>query len=201
MEHDRDADRYGPGIGLWRLAQSGAPLDRLRHAYRPAMKRLRDRFGEPVNLGVLSGGEVLYADVIESGRSLRMQSSVGATDPLHCTALGKALLAFRPEEQRAALLPLRLERRTAATVTDRTALEEQLAVIRATGYAIEVGENEEGSYCIAVPVADGQGHAVAALSLSAPVSRYDEGARQGICAALILAAAEVGEVLQGPARG
>ncbi len=199
VQHDSTNDHYAPGLGLWRLAQTAGPSERLKHVCRPHMKRLRARFGETVNLGVLSGGEVLYLDVLESERSLRMQSTIGATDPLHSTALGKVLLAFSPPRQRALLIPPRLERRTPATITDRAALEEQLSIIRTTGHAIEIGENEEGSYCIAAPIPDASGNAIAAISLSAPISRYDETARQAICAALMSAGAELGALIAGPA--
>jgi len=105
------------------------------------MKRLRQRFNETINLGIVSGGEVFYLDVLESERSLRMQSSVGATDPLHSTALGKVFLAFRPANHRAVLVPAVLPKMTENTITDRAILLEQLEIIRTTGYAIEIGEN------------------------------------------------------------
>ncbi len=199
VEHNPEADRYRPGIGLWRLSHSSSPYETLRQAGKPHMKRLRQRFNETINLGVLSGGEVVYLDVLESERSLRMQSSVGATDPLHSTSLGKVFLAFRPPNQRAMLIPPTLPRLTGNTITDRAALLDQLEIIRATGYAIEIGENEEGSYCIAAPILDRRDVAIAAMSLSAPISRYDESSRQAICAGLITACNEIGRTLRGEA--
>lgn len=200
VEHDAGEDRYRPGIGLWRLSHANSPYETLRQACRSHMKRLRERFNETINLGVLSGGEVLYLDVLESERSLRMQSSVGATDPLHSTALGKIFLAFRPVNQRATLIPQTLARHTHNTITDRATLVEQLEIIRTTGYAIEIGENEEGSYCIAAPILDHRDVAVAAISLSAPISRFDESKRQAICAGLITACSEIGRTLRGDPR-
>ena len=76
-------------------------------------------------------------------------------------------------------------------------LLEQLEIIRTTGYAIEIGENEEGSYCIAAPILDARNVAIAAMSLSAPISRYEDSARQAICAGLISATTEVGRILRG----
>jgi IclR family acetate operon transcriptional repressor len=201
IEHDAETDRYRPGLGLWRLAQASGPYDMLKQVCRPHMKQLRLRFNETINLGVLSGGEVLYLDIQESERSLRMQSQIGATDLLHSTALGKVFLAFSTPERRAALLPTALPPVTAKTITNRAELDEQLGIIRTTGYAIEVGENEDGSYCIAAPIRDSRNLAFAALSLSAPVSRYDEGLRQAICAGLISAANAIGKQLAGPADG
>jgi len=199
VEHDAEADRYRPGIGLWRLSHASSPYETLRQACKPQMKQLRQRFNETINLGIVSGGQVFYLDVLESERSLRMQSSVGATDPLHSTALGKVFLAFRPANQRAMLVPAVLPKMTENTITDRAILLEQLEIIRTTGYAIEIGENEEGSYCIAAPILDSRGVAIAAMSLSAPISRFDESARQTICAGLITASNEIGRALRGDA--
>ena len=65
-------------------------------------------------------------------------------------------------------------------------------------HAMEIGENEEGSYCIAAPICDDHNVAIAAMSLSAPISRHDESARQAICAGLISATNEISRALQGP---
>lgn len=199
IEHDAEADRYRPGLGLWRLSHASGPYETLKQVCKPYMKRLRQRFSETINLGVPSGGEVFYLDVLESERSLRMQSSIGATDPLHSTSLGKVFLAFSPPERRELLVAKDLPRLTPNTITDRTALIEQLEIIRTTGYAIEIGENEEGSYCIAAPICDSRNAAIAAISLSAPISRYDESARQAICAGLISATSEISQALRGEA--
>ena len=199
LEHDAEADRYRPGLGLWRLSHASGPYETLKQVCKPHMKRLRQRFNETINLGVLSGGEIFYLDVLESERSLRMQSSIGATDPLHSTSLGKVFLAFSPPERRALLLVDELPQITPNTITDRGKLAEQLEIIWTTGYAIEIGENEEGSYCIAAPIRDGRNVAIAAISLSAPISRYDESARQAICAGLISATSEIARSLHAEA--
>ncbi len=197
IEHEEESDRYRPGLGLWRLSHASGPYETLKQVAKPQMKALRQRFNETINLGVLSGGEVLYLDMQESERSLRMQSSIGATDQLHSTSLGKVFLAFCPPERRQLLIPKSLPRMTENTITDRAKLLEQLEIIRTTGYAIEIGENEEGSYCIAAPILDARNVAIAAMSLSAPISRYEESARQAICAGLISATTEVGRILRG----
>jgi IclR family acetate operon transcriptional repressor len=197
VEHDQTTDRYRPGIGLWSLTHATNPYETLRQTCRPEMKRLQQRFNETVNLGVLSGSDVVYLDIVESERSLRMQAKIGASDPLHSTALGKVLLAFRPPVQRDALLPKSLTRLTPNTIVDRAALLEQLDIIRTTGYAVDLGENEEGSCCLAAPICDDRNFAVAAISLSAPAARMEGAVRQAICANLITAAAEISRALHG----
>jgi DNA-binding IclR family transcriptional regulator len=197
VEHEPDSDRYRPGIGLWWLSHVSNPYETLRQICRPEMKRLQQHFNETVNLGALSGHEVVYLDIIESERSLRMQATVGATDPIHSTALGKVLLAFRPAAHREVLLPQFLPRLTPNTIVDRGELLDQLEIIRTTGYALDLGENEEGSSCLAAPIQDGRGVAVAAISLSAPATRVGGPVRQAMCARLMVACAEISRTLVG----
>ena len=87
VEHEASTDRYRAGLGLWWLSHAANPYERLRQSCRPILKRLQQRFNETVNLGVLSGNEVIYLDIVESERSLRMQARVGASDLIHSTAL------------------------------------------------------------------------------------------------------------------
>ena len=195
VEHEPDSDRYRPGIGLWWLSHTSNPYETLRQICRPEMKRLQQHFNETVNLAALSGHEVLYLDIIESERSLRMQAAIGATDPIHSTALGKVLLAFRPAAHRDALLPQVLPRLTPNTIIDRAQLLDQLEIIRTTGYALDLGENEEGSSCLAAPIRDGRDAAVAAISLSAPATRMGGAVRQAMCGRLMNACAEISRTL------
>jgi IclR family transcriptional regulator, KDG regulon repressor len=196
IEHDETTDRYRPGIGLWRLSHSSNPYEMLRQVCRPYLQELRDKFNETVNLGVIEAGEVLYLDIIESRRSLRMQATIGSSGQLHSTALGKILLAFQPKELREKLLPQVLTPVTARTIVDRKTLFEQIESVRATGYAIDEGEDEEGSCCIAAPILNDKGNAVAAISLSAPETRMGGALRQTICAQLLSASKSIAELLR-----
>jgi IclR family transcriptional regulator, KDG regulon repressor len=197
VEHDAATDRYQAGIGLWWLSHATNPYETLRRICQPAMMQLRAKFNETVNLGVLSGNQVVYLAIVESRWTLRMRAETGALDPVHCTALGKALVAFRPRNQREAILPKVLVPVTKRTIVDRAVLLEQYEVIRTTGYAVDLGENEEGSCCLAAPICDDQGSAIAALSISGPVARVDGDMRQSICASLITACAEISRSLSG----
>jgi IclR family acetate operon transcriptional repressor len=196
VEHDVSADRYRAGLGLWWLSHAANPYERLRQTCRPTLKRLQQRFNETVNLGVLSGNEVIYLDIVESERSLRMQARIGACDPTYSTALGKALIAFRPSAERDTLLPDTLVSRTARTITDRTVLLRELDAIQRSGIAIDRGENEEGSYCVAAPIKDSQGTAIAAISISAPASRMGERVNRSMRASLIKGCGTVSRILQ-----
>ncbi|QIG49333.1 IclR family transcriptional regulator [Nordella sp. HKS 07] len=197
IEHEEATDRYRPGIGLWQLSHSSNPYEMLRQICQPHLQELRDRFNETVNLGVLAASEVLYLDIMESRRSLRMQAKIGSTGHLHSTALGKVLLAFQPRDQAERILPSVLVPMTARTIVDRQRILEQLDVIRATGYAVDEGEDEEGSCCIAAPILNDKGNAIAAMSLSAPDNRMTGVIRQTICAQLIPACHAVAQIIRG----
>lgn len=170
----KDAVRrtYHPGPRLIALSCSVVSgLTVVQHA-RPIIERLHAEFGETVNLGVLSEGEVLYLDMLESRQGLRMAARVGARDPLHSTALGKALLAaLAVDELDRVLDRYHWTRRTPRTITSRGALERELGAIRERGYAVDDGENEEGARCVGAAIRDQYGRPIAALSISAPAAR------------------------------
>ena len=162
----------------------------LRSLCLPVMLSLQKEFNETVNLGTLRGRQVVYIEIVESERSLRMQARPGALDPIHSTALGKALLSSMPEERWSSYLNHRLERFTERTITDKARLHEQLREARRFGAAYDRGENEEGALCVAVPLIARNGSPVAALSISAPAHRFEDKAGAAI-AALKKGAAEI----------
>jgi IclR family acetate operon transcriptional repressor len=185
VTHDPDTDLYRVGVRLWALGQlSRAPLH-LRETALPLMRVLRDRFNETVNLGVLDGREVIYLDMVESRRSLRMQAQLGGRDPVYSTALGKAMVSFLPEERWAEHLPARIAPRTGASLTCIAALREELRRTRERGYGLDDGENEEGVRCVGAPIFDQEGHVAGAVSLSAPATRMGDGALSEAAASVV----------------
>lgn len=171
VTHHPADDRYEIGPRLRALSHPDQRIERLRRLVLPVMAALGRTFNETVNLGVQSQGSVIYIEMIESNRSLRMQARIGERHPLHSTALGKAILAHLPDDERALFLSQPLRPMTGRTVTDGVALAQQLRLIVRRGFAVEVGENEEGSMCIGVPILDQTGYPLAAVSISAPERR------------------------------
>jgi DNA-binding IclR family transcriptional regulator len=100
-----------------------------------------------------------------------MQARIGDRHPIHSTSLGKAILAFLPDAERRRLLEGALKERTLKTVTNNTILRRQIDEVRQRGYALEIGENEDGSMCIGVPILDENRLPLAAISLAAPERR------------------------------
>lgn len=169
VERDPDAGTYRLGLGF--VGMQSRQLEVLRQRARPWLERLRDRFEETVNLGVLDGDDVIYLEIIESRRGVRLAAKRGDRDPIHATALGKAITASLPEERvREILKRSGMEPRTRRTITTVDDYFDELVRVRRQGYAMDDGENEIDGRCVAVAISDSP--LPAALSLSAPSVRF-----------------------------
>lgn len=172
VAQDASTRRYRLGMKLWELGQMATTQVDWLERVRPYLQQLTDRVGETTHLAVLHDGQVLYVDKVESTRSLRMPSQVGRRLPAHCTGVGKALIAFLPEEVVRSIGARRgLPAFTRNTITDAKLLEIDLAMIRERGYSVDNEEIEEGLVCIGAPVRDHTSHVVAAVSIAGPSSR------------------------------
>jgi IclR family KDG regulon transcriptional repressor len=196
VAYDPKSDRYRAGVRLWVLGQLAASRSAVCDVAIPIMKPLRDKFNETVNLAELDGSDVLYLEMVESRRSLRMQAKVGSRDPAYCTAVGKAMLAYVALDRLQEHLPLRLTSRTHDTITSLTTLRRELATVREQGVAVERGENEDGACCIGAPIFYKEDSVIAAISVSAPASRITRSLEKEISAAVIEAATAIAERLQ-----
>lgn len=169
---------------------------------RVPMRWLRDETGETANLGVARGDDVMFLSQVETHASLRAFFPPGTLSPLHASGIGKALLAWFDAPRRGAYLErAALQRFTAHTITSADALEEDLARIRARGYAVDNEERAEGMRCVAAPVFDATGEAVAGLSISGPVARVTPETTGQYGGRVAEAAAELSAVLGAPPRG
>jgi len=171
VERDPITDKYRLGFALIHLAGAAmAGLD-LVSTSRPVLEDLAEQTHETVNLGVLSGDDLVCIDQVTGTRSIVSVSWVGKRTPVHCTSNGKVLLAFMEERERTRLLARPLERRTPRTIIDPDALRAQLQEVRVRGYAQTMEELEEGLNAVAAPVRQGNGEVVAALNVSGPAFR------------------------------
>ena len=141
----------------------------VRETAKPHLYRLVKKTGECAHTAVYSSGKALMIDDVEAEASLRVVGGIGRLIPLHCTAVGKVLLAFSDVP-----IPAALEKKTANTITERAALLEHLETIRQQGYAFDDEEHQEGVRCLAAPVYDYMGAAVAAIGISGPTVRVTD---------------------------
>lgn len=163
--------RLGAHVAMWGLAFRNA-VD-LTDIAADVMQGLSAELRETCYLGVRDGDRVLYLGAAHGPQAIRPAATVGASNPLYCTGIGKALLAFLPAAERDAYLArTAFTARTENTITDLEALRTELDASAARGYAIDDIENEEGIRCIAVPIRDASGAVVAGMSISAPAYRF-----------------------------
>jgi IclR family KDG regulon transcriptional repressor len=164
-------DRYGAGERFRAIAEQERFFTRLREAASAAIEHLARGFAETVNLGVLRNAEIVYVDIREAPRAHRFEARVGIGHPIHSTALGKAIVSGLPDSEVNRLIKTELMPRTTRTITDISSFRRQMREARRVGYAIDAGENEEGVFCVGVPIIDRAGRTIAAISLTAPHNR------------------------------
>jgi DNA-binding IclR family transcriptional regulator len=163
VERDPVSQRYSLGYALLRIA-AGADIDPLVRRARPVLERLARETGEATNLAVAKRFNLVYVDQVDPPQ-IMAPNWFGRTVPLHATSTGKAYLAFLSPDDRRAVLPEKLERYTATTVTDARRLSAELDEVRRNGYATCVGELEESLFGASAPVLSQQGRPVAVVSV------------------------------------
>ncbi len=183
---------YRLGRMLGELTREGGTTETLRRIALPYMLKLRNAFGETVNLGELQHDTVIYVEVVPSEYALKLSERPGATVWALSTALGRSVLAFSPSSLVESLLRGReLPALTPFTITDPAKLAREFDKVRSQGYAIECEESALQATCIGVPILNGEGRAIAALSISGPTHRFRPAQDDSIAAALLEAAREI----------
>ena len=172
VEQESNNQKYQLGLKVLELGMVKLHQMDLAREASPYLKELVNQCNETVHLGVLEDEEVLYLAKEESSQTIRMCSYVGKRASLHCTALGKVLLAHLPEGERKKILDKKeLPRLTEKTITDKEELEKELNKVKKQGFALDREENEKDVRCIAAPIRNYQGKVIAALSISSPAYR------------------------------
>jgi DNA-binding IclR family transcriptional regulator len=164
------AGTYVFGSGLIELSELTLGSMDLRQHAGGVLRALQHRTGHTVHLAQLTGDEVIYIDKVHSpaSKSVQLPSRIGHAVSIYATAVGKVVLAHLPPLERDRLLAhITFQRFTSTTVSDRDALEVELASVRSHGWGVDNGELESYIRCIAVPVRDSRGRVVAAISLTA----------------------------------
>ena len=163
---------YRLGHKIFELSELFSRNTQLVSYAMPHLRRLAEQTKETVKLGIPSGDGVLVIAAIESSYMLHTRGDEGRRALLYCTGLGKAWLSTLPdEEMREVVTNGGLKLLTSRTITTIDRLEQEIAKIRACGYAIDREENEEGVCCVAACALDPYGRARAVISVSGPSSR------------------------------
>ena len=179
--------RYSLGSRLVPLGADAHAL--LGERALPVLRGVAELTGESANLAVLTQGRAEYVAQAPGRHTMRIFTEVGNRVALHCTGVGKALLAAIPPAQASRLIGAApLAARTAATITDRGALQAEIALTRARGYALDEGEMEAGVRCVAVGM---PGAIPMAVSVSGPAARMPDDLIATVVSALRAATAQL----------
>ena len=166
LSREPETERYRLGVGALELG--GAYLDRLtpRREALPYLEQLMVQTNETVHLGILDRYEVVYVEKIEAPANVIVHTRIGHREMVHCTAMGKAILAFMSEREIDEVIARGLPTRTAATITDARKLRAALALARKRGFAVNAEESRELVNAVAAPIFDRKADPVAAIVIS-----------------------------------
>ncbi|MEM7521479.1 MAG: IclR family transcriptional regulator [Pseudomonadota bacterium] len=168
LAYDAENHTYSVGVRLVRLAHAAWQQASLAPLARPHLDALSHQIGLTVHLAQLDHGQVLYVDKRNASRPVAMYSDAGKIGPAYCTGVGKAMLAYLPEDTRAHMIRQQsFHRFTSGTLANPRALEEELGRIVARGHAYDREEHEPGIICLAVPIRSGAGQVLGGLSITA----------------------------------
>jgi len=178
VSQEGESEKYALTLKLFELgAKSLQNVDLVRSADLQ-MRELSNHTRETIHLGALDEDSIVYIHKIDSMYNLQMYSRIGRRNPLHSTAIGKVLLAWRERaEVEAILSQIEFTRSTPNTLTSAATLLSVLEQVREHGVGEDIEEQEEGLRCIAVPVFNRFGVVIAGLSISFPTIRFSEEAK------------------------
>ena len=168
VRKDSNTGRYQLTLRFLEIGGVAVNQLEIKQVARPYLEKLRDLSGEAAHLAVMDEEGVFYIDKIESAQSIRMYSYIGGRAPIHCTAVGKVLLAHQPAEKIQRVFLRERKQYTSHTILDKAKLAEEFKKIRRHGFALDNEELEIGLFCVAAPIRNYSGSVIAAVSISGP---------------------------------
>lgn len=168
IEQDHGGDQYRLGMKLFELGSVVLANMELPREAQPFVDRLAAMSGAAVHLCVFDGAQAVFIDRRRADNATRNTLTLLEGAPVHCTSVGKAMLAFQPARVVERVIAAGLTGFTANTLTTAERLREDLAQIRERGWALDDEEHEPGTRCVAAPIRNGAGQVIAAISASGP---------------------------------
>lgn len=201
LDREDERGRFRLGLRLAQFARSALEGTELRAVSAPHLRRLRDGTNESVHLAVFRGDQVIYIDKVEASTFVRTSTEIGDVAPPHCTASGKAILAWLPEAAVGRWLRgRRLPSYTPRTLTTRATIRRHLHHVRARGYAVDDEEYVQDVRCVAAPILNHAGEVVASVGVSGLANRLTGERLQQVVAAVRKTASAISVALGGPAQ-
>ena len=189
------------GVEAFRIGSRFLGRTHVIEQSRPEMERIMNETGETANLAIIDGGEVIFISQVETHEPIRAFFRPGTRGPVHASGIGKAILAHESDAQIEAIVSQSgLRPYTSSTLTHPARLKAQLATIRERGWAVDDEERTVGMRCIAAPIFDQHGQAIAGISVSGPSVRMSADRDDALGALVRRSADRVTAALGGSVR-
>jgi IclR family KDG regulon transcriptional repressor len=196
VRQEADSERYGLAMRMFEIGAKALPSPELVDLAKHHMQMLADATGETVHLGSLIDSEIIYIHKVDSRHMLGMYSRIGRRAPLHCTAIGKVLMAWEHPERRDRILDgATFTRFRDKTITERPAFLAELETVRAQGFGEDREEFDDHIRCLGVPIFDRLGQPIAGMSVSFPTYRFEEAMAPEVVKMLQMASKDISEKL------
>lgn len=174
IEKDEETRKYRIGIKMVEICSLRINDIEIKTEARPFLQDLVKSISQPVHLGIYSGGKAVFIDKIDVYSTIRIYSQIGKTIPVYCSAIGKALILERPDEEiREIAKKCGMKKITPNTITEVEELVCEIHNSRERGYTVDRGEHEENVYCLAVPIYDYRKKIIAAISVAVQKNKLE----------------------------
>ncbi len=196
VRQEADSERYGLSMRMFELGAKALPSPELVDLAKHHMQMLADATGETVHLGSLIDSEIIYIHKVDSRHMLGMYSRIGRRAPLHCTAIGKVLMAWEHPARRDRILDgATFTRFRDKTITERPAFLAELEQVKKQGFGEDREEFDDHIRCLGVPIFDRLGQPIAGMSVSFPTFRFSEEKAPEVVSMLQAASRDISEKL------
>jgi DNA-binding IclR family transcriptional regulator len=191
LDQERQRDRYRLGLKLFELGNIVLANMDLHREARRHVEALSQISGQIVHLALFDGRQAIVIHRANSASDGGTPLTLIEAAPVHCTSVGKAVLAFQPAEVIDGIIGAGLKRYTGKTITNGKKLQAELAQIRKRGYALDDGEHQPGLRCIGAPVRDSSGRVIAGVSVSGPAWKIPKAEIEGLAQIVMHHAAQI----------
>ena len=180
LRQNSENQKYALGLKLLSLSNTVKVQNIIIRAAHPYLEQICRKYGETVHCAVRHQGGVIYVDKVEATGSITISTQVGTQNDLHCTGVGKCLLAYMSPEEQERIYTGSLRTMTYNTITNSERLREEIRRVRQNGYAVDQEEISLGLSCVAVPVSSARETAACAISVSGMTSRIQTATANGL---------------------
>ena len=197
LQQNENNQKYVLGLKLLSFSNTIKVQNSIIRTVHPYLEQITRKYGETAHCAVERNYSVIYVDKVESSGSVSINTQIGTQNFMHCTGMGKCILAYMPPEYQEHIFSGPLKTKTYNTITNSEQLREEVRKIREQGYSIDNEESEIGLTCVAVPVLSSPDKVACSISISGMTPRVQIALKSGLLEDLKTAAAAISRSMFG----